>query len=52
MIRAARPTGSNAWRALGIIAVAELLVMSLWFSATAAAPELAVAWDLTATETA
>jgi nucleotide-binding universal stress UspA family protein len=26
--------------------------MSLWFSATAAAPELAVAWDLTATETA
>ncbi|RQG96228.1 MFS transporter [Natrarchaeobius oligotrophus] len=45
-------TPNRRWRALGIIALAELLVMSLWFSATAAAPELAVAWDLTPAETA
>jgi MFS family permease len=32
--------------------VAELLAMTLWFSATAAAPELASAWGLTAAETA
>ena len=34
-----------------IIAVAELLTMSLWFSATAVAPELAATWDLTPAET-
>jgi MFS family permease len=39
-------------RALSVIAAAELLAMSLWFSATAAAPELAGEWGLTATETA
>ncbi|WP_251343598.1 MFS transporter [Haloplanus halophilus] len=39
-------------RALAVIAVAELLAMSLWFSATAAAPELAAAWGLTPSETA
>ena len=37
---------------LGIVAVVELLAMSLWFSATAAAPELASEWGLTAGETA
>lgn len=52
MAQAASLSRRNAWRALGVIAVAELLVMSLWFSATAAAPELATAWDLTPTETA
>jgi len=35
-----------------VVAVAELLAMSLWFSATAAAPELAAEWGLTAAETA
>jgi hypothetical protein len=35
-----------------VIAVAELLAMSLWFSATAAAPELAAEWGLTDAETA
>ncbi|WP_227374115.1 MFS transporter [Haladaptatus halobius] len=40
------------WRALLVIALAELLAMSLWFSATAAAPELAAAWNLTPAETA
>ena len=39
-------------RVIVAIAVAELLAMSLWFSATAAAPELAVEWGLTPTETA
>ncbi|MFC7165455.1 MFS transporter [Halospeciosus flavus] len=39
-------------RALLVVAVAELLAMSLWFSATAAAPELAAAWGLSANETA
>lgn len=42
----------HAWRALVVIAVAELLVMSLWFSASAAAPDLASVWNLTPTETA
>jgi len=40
------------WRVLLLVAVAELLAMSLWFSATAAAPELAAEWGLTETETA
>ena len=39
-------------RVLLVIAVAELLAMSLWFSATAAAPELAAEWGLTDAETA
>jgi MFS family permease len=43
---------SARWRALCLVAVAELLAMSLWFSATAAAPELANEWGLTAGETA
>ncbi|MEF8799959.1 MAG: MFS transporter [Halolamina sp.] len=43
---------SEKRRVLLLIAAAELLAMSLWFSATAAAPELATEWGLTATETA
>jgi len=39
------------WRALGLVSVAELLAMSLWFSATAVAPEIAAAWGLTPGET-
>ena len=35
------------WRALALVATAELLSMSLWFSASAVAPELAAAWGLT-----
>jgi MFS family permease len=42
---------TRKWNVLIIIAVAELLTMSLWFSATAVAPELAASWDLTPTET-
>ncbi|AZH24069.1 MFS transporter [Haloplanus aerogenes] len=43
---------SRKHRVLLVMAVAELLAMSLWFSATAAAPELAAEWGLTDAETA
>ena len=43
---------SRKRRALLVVAVAELLAMSLWFSATAAAPELAAEWGLTDAEAA
>ncbi|WP_336360578.1 MFS transporter [Haladaptatus sp. ZSTT2] len=43
---------AGRWRALFLIALAELLIMSLWFSATAAAPELATEWGLTPSESA
>ncbi|MFD1646799.1 MFS transporter [Haloarchaeobius litoreus] len=43
---------SRRRRVLLVVAAGELLVMSLWFSASAAAPELAAEWGLTATETA
>ncbi len=38
------------WRMLGLLALAELLGMSLWFSASAVAPRLAVQWALTPSE--
>lgn len=38
------------WRVLGILAVAELLGMSLWFAATAVAPQLGARWQLSASE--
>jgi MFS family permease len=41
-----------AWRMLAALAVAELLGMSLWFSATAVAPSLAEAFALSASESA
>jgi len=40
------------WRALGLVGVAELFAMTLWFSGTAVGPELAEAWNLSAAETA
>ncbi|MFC7070310.1 MFS transporter [Halobaculum lipolyticum] len=43
----------TAWarrRALALVGVAELLAMTLWFSASAVAPELTALWDLTPTE--
>lgn len=40
------------WRALVLIAVAQLLVLTLWFSGTAVVPELTVMWNLSATEEA
>lgn len=40
------------WRMLALLAVAELLGMSLWFAASAVAPSYQARWDLTPTETA
>ena len=40
------------WRALGLVGVAELFAMTLWFSGTAVGPELAEPWNLSAAETA
>ncbi len=39
------------YRMLLLLAVAELLAMTLWFSASAVGPELAAAWELTSAET-
>ena len=37
---------AGRWRQLAILCGAELLVMSLWFSASAVVPQLAAAWSL------
>ena len=37
---------SQKWRVLLLLALAELLVMSLWFSATAVTPALIEEWSL------
>ncbi len=42
----------RAWRMLAALAVAELLGMSLWFSATAVTPSLAAAFTLSDAQTA
>ena len=54
MAQADRPTPHtpDARRALAAIALAQLLAITLWFSATAVAPNLRRVWDLTAGETA
>lgn len=41
---------SGKWRALALLGSAELLGMSLWFSASAVSPQLAERWGLSATE--
>jgi MFS family permease len=42
------PNESHArWRALALLSLAELLGMSLWFSASAVVPALRVEWNLT-----
>ena len=38
------------WRALGLLAFAELLGMSLWFAGTAVAPLLQARWSLDAAQ--
>src|SRR5947207_13960795 len=43
--------GTGRWRALVLLAVAELLGMSLWFSASAVAPALRAEWNLTESQT-
>lgn len=51
MTRATR-FGGGRRTALVVVSLAELLAISLWFSATAVAPELADAWGLAPGETA
>jgi MFS family permease len=41
------PSPSRKWRNLTLLAVAELLAMALWFSASAVVPQLTVEWQLT-----
>ena len=36
----------HKWRILGLLMLAELLAMSLWFSASAVVPQLTLAWGL------
>ena len=43
-------TSPRAWRMLALIAVAELLGMSVWFAANAVAPQLVSRWHLSASE--
>ncbi|MFN2399602.1 MAG: MFS transporter [Gemmatimonadaceae bacterium] len=43
LVRSAVP---GQWRMLGILAVAELLGMSLWFAGSAIAPQLSMRWNL------
>src|SRR5690606_31055063 len=43
---------AGRWRMLALLAAAELLAMTLWFSATAVAPQLAAEWGLDAGGTA
>src|SRR5947208_601590 len=38
------------WRTLGLLSVAELLGMSLWFAASAVAPQLGARWSLSVSE--
>jgi MFS family permease len=45
-------TATGRYRVLVVLALAELLAMTLWFSASAVGPELAAAWDLSGAETA
>jgi MFS family permease len=42
---------SHRWRALALLALAELLAMSLWFAGSAAAPQLRELFDLSAAQT-
>jgi MFS family permease len=44
--------GNTKWRILALLALAELLGMSLWFSGSAAAPQLQELYGITASQTA
>src|SRR5829696_221668 len=52
MTNSAIDTHPARWRVLGLLATAELLGMSLWFAASAVAPQLSQSWSLTRGETA
>ncbi len=45
-------TYSTRWRVLALLAIAELLGMSLWFAASAVTPQLRTIWGLTTSEAA
>jgi len=45
-------TDPRRWRMLGLLAVAELLGMSVWFAGNAVAPTLVAKWSLTTNEVA
>jgi len=45
-------TDPRRWHTLALVALAELLGMSLWFTASAVAPQLAALWDLDSGQTA
>jgi MFS family permease len=45
-------TRSRKYQVLALLATAELLAMTLWFSVSAVGPELAAAWGLSGAETA
>lgn len=47
----ARDTHPHRWRVLALLATAELLGMSLWFAASAIAPQLQQLWHLSSSET-
>lgn len=46
------PRAEGRWRILLLLALAELMAMALWFSASAVAPELAAVWELDAGQAA
>jgi hypothetical protein len=45
-------TRLSKWRHLACLAAAELLAMSLWFSASAVVPQLTAEWDLSGSQQA
>jgi MFS family permease len=51
-IEFAQEGDSRRWRALALLACAELLGMSLWFAGSAVAPQLAARWSLSPSQTA
>ncbi len=50
MVTSSDGAGSRKWRVLALLSVAELLGMSLWFTASAVAPELRDQWALSASQ--
>jgi MFS family permease len=50
-VRVAPDDDPARWRTLALLAVAELLGMSLWFAASAVAPQLAEQWSLAPSQT-
>ncbi|MEO7367993.1 MAG: MFS transporter, partial [Gemmatimonadaceae bacterium] len=47
----ATDTDPRRWRTLGVLSLAELLGMSLWFAASAVSPQLALRWSLDTQQT-